>query len=139
MRVKVSAADTAGRLTVLEGLLGPRHIGPPAHIHAGHDETFVVLAGRMRFRLAQGFHNAVPGETIFASRGLAHGFANPGDDPTRYVAILSPSGYERYFEQVAAHLARHGAMPEPEVVRELMAEHQTVLAPPLADPEGGAA
>lgn len=135
MRVKVSAADTGGRLTVLEGLLAPRHPGPPAHIHAGHDETFVVIEGRMRFRLDEGFHTAVAGETIFASRGLAHGFANPREEPARYIAILSPSGYEGYFERVAAHVATEGSMPEEEVVRELMAEHQTILAPLLADPE----
>lgn len=91
--------------------------GPHGHVHA------------------LGFHTAVPGETVFASRGLAHGFANPGDDPARYVGILSPSGYEGYFEKVAAYVAENGAMPPLDVVRELMAQHQTILAPPLADPE----
>lgn len=91
--------------------------GPHGHVHA------------------LGFHTAVPGETVFASRGLAHGFANPGDDPARYVGILSPSGYEGYFEKVAAYVAENGAMPPLDVVRELIAQHQTILAPPLADPE----
>ncbi|WP_322759125.1 cupin domain-containing protein [Frankia sp. Cr2] len=134
MLVKVTAGDTLGRVTVLEGRMGPRLAGPAAHVHDGHDETFVVLEGRMRFRVGDGFHTAVPGETVFASRRLAHGFSNPFDESARYVAILTPSGYEEYFASVAEHVARTGVMPDEDRTRELMAQHQTVLAPKLSDP-----
>lgn len=133
MLVKVNAGDTLGRLTVLEGRMAPQLAGPPAHVHSGHDETFVVIEGRMRFRTGDTFSTAVPGEIVFASRQLAHGFNNPFDDPARYIAILTPSGYENYFARVAEHVARTGAMPDHEQARELMAEYDTVLAPPLAD------
>lgn len=109
MQVKVSAADTLGRLTVLHGQMAPQLAGPPAHVHAGHDETFVVLAGRMRFRLGDRCHTAVPGETVYASRRLAHAFANPYDEPAHYAAILTPSGYEDYFRRVAQHVADRSA------------------------------
>ncbi len=134
MRVKVTAADTQGRLTVLHGEMAAHLSGPLPHVHAGHDETFVVLAGRMRFRLGDRFHTAVPGETIYASRRIVHGFSNPHDEPARYVAILTPSGYEDYFRAVAAHVAGTGAMPDPALTGELMAQHQTVLTDPLPDP-----
>lgn len=134
MLVKVAAADTLGRLTVLEGRMAPQLSGPPGHVHDGHDETFIVLEGRMRFRIGDGFQTAVPGETMFASRRLAHGFNNPYDEPARYVAILTPSGYEDYFRKVSAHVAATGAMPDPDLTRDLMAQHHTILAPPLSDP-----
>jgi quercetin dioxygenase-like cupin family protein len=133
MRVTVTAADTGGRLTVLHGEMAPHLAGPPAHVHAGHDETFVVLGGRMRFRIGDRFHTAVPGETVHAGRRLVHGFANPHDEPARYVAVLTPSGYEDYFRAVAAYVARTGSTPDPVVTGALMAEHRTVLADPLAD------
>jgi len=133
MVVKDSAGDTVGRLTVIEGRMTPQLTGPPAHVHDGHDETFVVLAGRMRFRVGDRFHTAVTGETIFASRRLAHGFSNPFDEPARYVAILTPSGYAEYFAEVAEHVARDGEMPDPAQTLKLMAQHSTVLAPPLPD------
>jgi len=133
MRVKVTAADTQGRITLLHGEMTPHLAGPPARVHAGHDETFVVLAGRMRFRIGDRFHTALPGETIYASRRLVHGFSNPHDEPARYVAILTPSGYEDYFRAVAEHVARTGSMPAPVVTAELMAQHRTVLADPLPD------
>jgi mannose-6-phosphate isomerase-like protein (cupin superfamily) len=134
MLVKVAAGDTLGRLTVLQGRMASRVAGPAAHIHHGHDETFVILEGRMRFRVGDRFHTAVRGETVFAGRHLAHGFGNPFDDPARYVAVLSPSGYEGYFTEVAEHVSRTGVMPDPELVRELMAQHRTVLAPAMPDP-----
>lgn len=133
MVVKVSAGDTLGRLTVIEGRMTPQLKGPPAHVHDGHDETFVVLPGRMRFRVGDQFHTAVPGETIFAGRRLAHGFSNPFDEPARYVAILTPSGYEEYFAKVAEHVTWAGEMPDPARTLELMAQHFTGLAPPLPD------
>jgi len=133
MLVKVTAGDTLGRLTVIEGRMAPQLAGPPAHVHDGHDETFVIVEGRMRFRVGAGFHTALPGETIFASRRLAHGFSNPFDEPARYIAILTPSGYEDYFVKVSEHVDRTGAMPDPDQTRVLMAQHNTVLAPFLVD------
>jgi len=136
MRVKVSAADTQGRLTVLHGQMAPQLAGPPAHVHAGHDETFVVLAGRMRFRIGDRCHTAGPGETVYASRRLAHAVSNPHDEPAHYAAILTPSGYEDYFRSVAQHVADTGALPDPALTAELMAQYATALVDPL--PELGA-
>ncbi len=124
-RVKVSAADTGGALTVLEGEMAPGHRGPLEHVHNGHDEAFFILGGSLRFRVGDTYRAVVPGETVFASRGLAHGFSNMGAEPARYLAMLSPSGYERYFEQLAALIRAHGAMPERDVLLRLMAEHGT--------------
>ena len=135
MRVKVTAADTEGRLTVLHGLMAPQLAGPAAHVHAEHDETFVVLEGRMRFRVGDRFHTAVPGETVFAGRRLAHGFGNPYDEPASYVVILTPSGYEDYFHKVAQYVTDTGALPGPTLTAELMAQHATVLAGPLNAPD----
>ncbi len=113
MLVKVTACDTLGRLTVIEGRMAPQLAGPPAHVHDGHDETFVILEGRMRFRVDDG--------------------SNPFDEPARYIAILTPSGYEDYFAKVAEHVDRSGTMPDPDQTRVLMAQRHTVLAPFLVD------
>ncbi len=130
VRVKVSASDTGGALTVLEGVMSPGHRGPLEHVHTGHDEAFFLLDGSLRFRVGDGHRNVVVGETVFASRGLAHGFANEGPEPARYLAMLSPSGYEWYFERLAALVRKHGAMPPRETLLALMAEHGTF---PVAD------
>jgi quercetin dioxygenase-like cupin family protein len=124
-RVKVAASDTAGALTLLEGTMAPGHQGPLEHVHTGHDEAFFVISGSLRFRVGNRYRVAVPGETLFASRGLAHGFSNPGDEPARYLAMLTPSGYEFFFQRVSELLRRHGSMPDRATMLRLMAEHGT--------------
>ncbi|MFY9806651.1 MAG: cupin domain-containing protein [Pseudonocardiaceae bacterium] len=131
--LKRRPADRSAELVDVGRRMAPQLAGPPAHIHAAHDETFVVLEGQLRFRIGDQFHTAVPGETVFASRRLAHGFSNPFDDTARYIAMLTPSGYEDYFTKVAEHIARIGAMPDLDQTRDLMAQHDTVLAPRMSD------
>lgn len=128
MRVKVPAEATGGRLTVIHGRMGPLVTGPPAHVHDGHDETFLVLAGRLRFRLGDDHHDVAAGGTVYAPRGLAHGFANIADEPALYLAVVSPSGYEDYFGELEAHLSGTGEMPDTATTRRLMAKYATRLA-----------
>ncbi len=130
MRVKVSAADTDGTMTLLEGAMAPGHAGPLEHLHAGHDEAFFVLEGSLRFRVGDGTRVVVPGETVFASRGLAHGFSNPNAEPARYLVALTPSGYEVYFARIAAFLRKEGAMPSRERLVAWMEEHGTFAVAP---------
>jgi len=128
MLVKIPASATEGRFTVLEGHMAPRLGGPPPHIHDAHDEAFYVLDGRMRFRIGEDERDVVAGEMAFASRQLVHGFMNPTDEPAVYLAVISPSGYEDYFEEVAAYLAKHAAMPDRKQMQVLMRKYATRLA-----------
>ena len=132
MRVKLSASDTAGMLTLIEARMDGGHAGPSEHVHTGHDEAFFLISGTLRFRVGDGYRVAVAGETVFASRGLAHGFSNPAPGEARYLVALTPSGYERYFERLAALIREHGAMPGKDELARLMEEHGTFAAPPLA-------
>ncbi|MGB8961623.1 MAG: cupin domain-containing protein, partial [Pseudonocardiaceae bacterium] len=64
--LKRRPADRSAELVDVGRRMAPQLAGPPAHIHAAHDETFVVLEGQLRFRIGDQFHTAVPGETVFA-------------------------------------------------------------------------
>jgi mannose-6-phosphate isomerase-like protein (cupin superfamily) len=132
MHVKVSASDTAGSFTLLEATMAARHGGPSEHIHVGHDEAFFILSGGLRFRVGDHYVDAIEGETVFASRGLAHGFSNPNEAEARYLVALTPSGYEFYFERLAALIRKHGSPPDRDTLMQLMAEHGTFPAEPLA-------
>ena len=101
MRIKVSASDTAGAMALIEARMAGGHAEPAEHIHIGHDEAFFVISGQLEFRVGDGYRTAVSGETVFASRGLAHGFSNPHSEEARYLVALTPSGYEFYFERLA--------------------------------------
>jgi mannose-6-phosphate isomerase-like protein (cupin superfamily) len=128
MRIKVSASDTAGAMTLIEARMDGGHAGPAEHIHIGHDEAFFVISGQLKFRIGDGYRAAVAGESVFASRGLAHGFSNPQSEEARYLVALTPSGYEFYFERLAGLIRKHGTMPSQEELVRLMAEYGTFLA-----------
>ena len=44
---------------------------------------------------------AGPGTLVFKPRGIPHAFWNPGDAPARMLELISPAGFERYFEEAA--------------------------------------
>ncbi len=133
MRVTVRAQDTGSALTVVENTMLPGHPGPVPHRHDRHDETFVILRGRLRFRIGDEFLTAGPGQTVFAGRNLVHGFANPFDEPAEWTLVLTPSGYERYFRALAAAFADTGALPRGDDLTDLMAEYATTPVPVLSD------
>jgi quercetin dioxygenase-like cupin family protein len=137
MRVKIAASDTSGAMTLIEASMAPGHRGPAEHVHVGHDEAFFVLEGALRFRVGDTYRTATVGETVFASRGLAHGFSNAETVSARYLVALTPSGYEVYFERLAALIRAHGAMPDRETLAALMAEHGTFLVDPVDASNGG--
>lgn len=96
--VKADTANTNGSLTVLE-LVIPPYDGPPAHTHLREDEVWYVIEGSFRFKAGDVMLRASTGGLAFGPRGLPHAFQNIGDTEGRLLAITTPSGLERFFEQ----------------------------------------
>lgn len=57
--------------------------------------------------------SGAPGDLIFKPRGQWHTFWNAGSEPARVLEIISPAGFEGYFEQLSDLLAAEGAPPDP--------------------------
>jgi hypothetical protein len=51
----------------------------------------------------------VAGEMVFAPRGAHHTLANLSGAPARYLIVITPAGFERYFARMAAE--RRGEDP----------------------------
>lgn len=98
---KVRAEDTGGRLTAFDNVIPPG-TGPPVHLHDQQDETWWVLEGQLRFRLADAEHLAPAGSFVWVPRGVAHAFRNDGDVDARLLVMFTPGGIEPFFDQLAA-------------------------------------
>lgn len=74
VRFSTLPADTDGRRFVVEYINGPSNGQPsvPAHVHTAYVETFDVLAGRARYRLASDTKTAVAGDRIVMPAGMPH-------------------------------------------------------------------
>ena len=126
MSFKVVSADSDGRLLIID-YTSPAHFpGPPPHYHVHTDEAYYVLEGTLTVRLEEGEVTAGPGSTVFIPRMVPHTFANRQDVPVRYLAIMTPSGFEGYFEELAA-LVEGGHALGPDVVSALNARYDQVL------------
>ena len=142
VRFMLDAARTGGGFSLVEHPITPRTLGSPVHTHAHEDEWSYVLEGRVGFELGGDVLEAGPGELVFKPRGEPHAFWNATDEPARFLEIISPSGFERYFaeardlfapgepdmEAFAALSERYGLDMDFASVPRLVAEHG--LEPP---------
>ena len=77
----------------------PRALAALLHRHSREDEYSFVLEGRVGALLGDEVVYGGPGDLIFKPRGQWHTFWNAGDDAARLLEIISPAGFERYFEE----------------------------------------
>jgi quercetin dioxygenase-like cupin family protein len=98
--LKAGVEDTGGPIAVLEATFQPK-TGAPAHLHRQHEETFYVLEGEFIFQLGTQTVKATAGTFVFVPRELPHAFENIGNQPGRVLGIMTPGGYERFFEELA--------------------------------------
>jgi quercetin dioxygenase-like cupin family protein len=96
-RFLLRAEHTAGALSLIE-FITPAGAGPPRHLHAGEDETFIVTSGRYEFLVGDESVVAGPGTVLFGPRGVSHGFRNLADTPSTMLCVVTPGGAERSFE-----------------------------------------
>ncbi len=110
-RTMLDAASTAGGFSVVEHLVAPKELAAPLHVHSREDEFTVVTAGRIGFLLGEEVFHAGPGELVRKPRNQWHTFWNAGDEPARVLEIISPAGFERYFEEIGPYFP-DGAEPD---------------------------
>jgi mannose-6-phosphate isomerase-like protein (cupin superfamily) len=131
------AEETGGGFSLVEHPIPPRTLVAPVHRHSREDEYSFVLEGRMGALLGDDVIHAEAGEFAFKPRNQWHTFWNPNDSPCRILEIISPGGFERFFDELADLMsapdfapaqmgqlgARYGVEFDPASVPRLCTEH----------------
>ena len=104
----VTAEQTGGAFAVIEHDLAPRELGAPTHTHEREDEISYVTSGRLGVQIGDEVLEAGPGDTVVKPRGIPHAFWNPGDEPVRFLEMITPAGFEAYFADLAPILNADG-------------------------------
>ena len=112
VRFMIGSGEAGGGFSLVEHPIAPRALAAPLHRHANEDEYSYVLEGRMGAQLGDEIVEAGPGELVFKPRNQWHSFWNAGDEPARVLEIISPGGFEKYFEEIAPLLPP--SRPEPD-------------------------
>ncbi len=90
--------------SVVEWVSEPGIPGPPLHIHTTTDEAFYVVEGTFGFLAGERTFEGGAGAFVFAPKGLEHTYWNGGKTPSKMLIMISPPGFERYFEELAEGL-----------------------------------
>jgi quercetin dioxygenase-like cupin family protein len=101
VRFMLDGYETGGRFALVEHPLKPRALGSPLHTHTQEDEYSFVLEGQVGVQIGELEMVAAPGTLIVKPRGLPHAFWNAGDAQARLLELISPAGFEAYFEEMA--------------------------------------
>src|SRR3954471_24698923 len=121
-RYVVAAEQTGGAFAVVEHDLAPRQLGAPTHTHEREDEISHVTAGRLGVQIGDDVLEAGPGDTVVKPLGIPHAFWNPGDEPVRFLEMITPAGFEGYFAELEPILAVAGP-PDFEALGAVMARY----------------
>jgi mannose-6-phosphate isomerase-like protein (cupin superfamily) len=90
--------NEADERSLVEHPMSARALAAPLHRHTREDEYSFVLEGRMGALLGDEVVEAGPGDLVFKPRNQWHTFWNAGDEPCRILEIISPAGFERFFQ-----------------------------------------
>jgi mannose-6-phosphate isomerase-like protein (cupin superfamily) len=101
VRFMIDGSETGERFSLVEHPISPRALAAPLHLHTREDEYSFVLEGRMGALLGEEVVEAGPGDLVFKPRNQWHTFWNAGDEPCRILEIISPAGFERFFEELS--------------------------------------
>src|SRR5262245_29665215 len=101
VRFMIDGDEAAERFSLVEHPMSPRALAAPLHLHTREDEYSFVLEGRMGALLGDEVVEAGPGDLVFKPRNQWHTFWNAGDEPCRILEIISPAGFERFFQELS--------------------------------------
>jgi len=127
VRFMIDGAEADERFSLVEHPLSARALAAPLHRHNREDEYSYVLEGRVGALLGDEVVVGSPGDLIFKPRNQWHTFWNAGDQPARLLEIISPAGFERFFDE----LVDLGGVTEaqPGTLAELCARYELEMDP----------
>ena len=96
-RFLLTAQHTGGAFSLLEHDVPPRTLAAPLHRHVHEDEFSVVLEGVLTVQLGENVYEAAIGDLILKPRGQWHTFWNAGAETCRFLELISPAGFEKFF------------------------------------------
>src|ERR1700736_2603495 len=100
VRFMVDGTESGGGFALVEHPMEPNALAAPMHRHSREDEYSFVLEGRVGADLGGEIVYGEPGDFMYKPRGQWHTFWNAGDEPARILEIISPGGFEKFFDEL---------------------------------------
>ena len=111
MAFKLWGRDTGGAVSIVEHPFPVGALVPP-HLHTREDEYSIVTEGEIGFRSGDREVVLGAGGYITKPRGELHAMWNAGKTPARMIEVISPSGFELFFRDLAELVAAGSPAPD---------------------------
>jgi quercetin dioxygenase-like cupin family protein len=128
---RLSGEHTGGQVALVEHSFPPGALVPP-HVHTREDEFSIVTSGAIGFRSGPDEVVLEAGGYISKPRGELHTMWNAGPDDARMIEVITPSGFESFFRELADIV--EAGPPDP-VVLEALATAYGLFFDPTWVPE----
>lgn len=100
---KVTTADTAGNLFVIEHTNLMPNTGPALHVHFAQEEWFYVMKGEVVFQVGEKQVHLRAGESVLAPRRIPHTFSAVAAPANMLIAFTPAGKMEQYFLDALAN------------------------------------
>ena len=108
--LKLTSQQTGGAYCVFETMFDPV-TGNRLHVHRPEEEIGFVVEGALEVRLDDPPVVLEAGGIARLPKGIAHAIRNPLETPSRYLFLVVPGGFDRWFDAVA-HAKDMGALDD---------------------------
>jgi mannose-6-phosphate isomerase-like protein (cupin superfamily) len=130
--IRVGAADSGGQFTILD-YHAPARFGPPRHVHHREDEVIALIEGHAVVWTPDLSFVLAPGDLVLLPKLGPHTWRAYGPTGVHFTATLTPSGFERFFQEIEERRLLATDVAE---LREVAASVAIdILGPPLSDEE----
>ena len=121
--LRVAPDENASGIAIVEHTLPSGKLAAPLHRHSNEDEISFILEGTMGVQEGETVTTVEAGEVAVKERGTWHTFWNPDSEPLRFLEIIAPGEFARYFEQ-SAQLQGDDELSEEEMIERFRELHE---------------
>ena len=107
----ILASAPAGAAAVVACAARPATCGPPLHVHAASDETYLVLSGVLLVYADGQVATISEGGLVHVSGGMPHTFGTTPDSPARFVVLYTPGSGKVHIAAAHAEQEHVGLLP----------------------------
>ena len=122
--VKLFSEQTGNKMSVTEYVLQPNFPGPPPHKHRTFEHAWYVLEGLLTTQSNGEEMTVNKGGFIFIPKQTVHAFSNKSEGVVRLLAIDTPGGFEKYYDDLEAAFGG-GRTIDPSIMREIQLKYDT--------------
>lgn len=118
--IKVASTDSPHGQAIVSVQVPPGS-GTPCVTHAAEEEVYYVVEGELLMHTPTERHVLQAGDMVHLPPLTPHGYRNPGDRPTRFLAWTVGGPMDRFFVKMAERV--HQLPQDLAAMQSVMAEH----------------